>query len=149
MQTKLTSHFIDAELQFWLPFPYSTDLFFLFDSTWNHWRRGFLFFVILHPLSCSIAILTCSLLTALIWETEIINEFWLFGRDQKFSRTTVLYKVCTASLCPHSAWQAGQGRYPLTSIIIFSSSTVYIRFSGKRRPLCQMLLPSNWSRCSY
>lgn len=58
----------------------------LCDNTWNHSRRGFLFFVILHPLSCSIVILTCSLLTALTQKTEIINEFRLGSEETRNSQ---------------------------------------------------------------
>lgn len=49
----------------------------LSGNSWNHSQGGFLFFVLLHPLSCSFAILTCPLLTALTQKTKIINEFGL------------------------------------------------------------------------
>lgn len=111
-------------------------LFFLCDSIWNHWGGGFLFFVILHPLSCSIAILTCSLLTALIQETEIINEFRRVWKRLEILKNDLLCKVCMASLCPHSALQTGWGWNPLTSIIISSPRRVYVHFWGRRSDRC-------------
>lgn len=84
-------------------------LLFLCDNTWNHSRTGFLVFVILHPLSCSFAILTCSLLTALTQKTEIINAFSLcFEETRNSQEWLVLCKACTASLCPCLALQASQ-----------------------------------------
>ena len=55
-------------------------------NSWNHSRGGFLLFVLLHPLSCSFAISTCPLLTALIQETEIINEFALCLEETRNSQ---------------------------------------------------------------
>lgn len=81
VQAKLASHFLDAELQVLC---LTNSL--LGDNTRNHSGGGFLLFVLLHPLSCSISILTCSLLTALIRKTEIINEFRLCLEETRNSQ---------------------------------------------------------------
>lgn len=41
----------------------------------------------------------------------------MFGRDEKFSRMTVLCGTCTDELCCHPTLWAAQGWCPLTSII--------------------------------
>lgn len=94
-QAKLASHFLDAELQVLC----LTDRLSPGDNTQNHSGAGFLLFVLLHPLSCSISILTCSLLTALIRETEIINEFRLCLEETRNSQEW----LCSAELAQLSS----------------------------------------------
>lgn len=81
-------------------------LLILAGSSQNPSGKGFLFSVILHSLSCSTAILTCSLLTALIQETEI-KESRLCLAETKFLRMTAIRKELTGLTCPHLVWLDG------------------------------------------
>lgn len=104
----------------------------LCDNTWNHSGSGFLFFVILHPLSCSIAILTCSLLTALTQKTEIMNEFRLCLEETRNAQEWLSSVKPSSIFTLPSFGSAGwPGQASLTRVVsISSTSRIYISLSG-------------------